>query len=568
MSARYRPAILTLVVIALLVLGACRGAGTSEPSLRIEGLASTVAAGTVIGAASATVELFTADLTAVASGVQVRALADDAAALAAVRAGAAAVAIVRRPDGTPMGGLEATDIQTLPVAAFVPFSFPVEGLTAQQARDLAAGRIRSWQELGGPALAVEVAAQEPEAVGQALGVQVAGGAADPSAVAERRGRVVFAMGAHAGPAVKALRIDGRRPGDDGYQFSLTWSVVAKAGDKRGAALGRALAARAAERAGREVVLDAVGDIMLDRSVGASIARRGPRYPFEAVMPLFAGSDIRFGNLELPLTERGQRARKDYTFRAPPSVVDGLTAAGFNLLTLANNHTLDFGAEGLLDTLTALDRAGIPRTGAGKNVEEAHAPALVTANGLRIAVLGYVNTPNDGVSGWVAESMRAGPATPGVAWGTAEAVRADVAAAKAKADLVIVALHAGWEYTGPPSPVQRELAYAAIDAGAALVLGAHPHVLQGIEFYKGVPIAYSLGNFVFDIDDDDRRQPGMPSVLTCVLRVRLGPEGVRSLEVRPAVIDRTDGRPVPVEGAAARPVYDRLYSLTDALAAGR
>jgi poly-gamma-glutamate synthesis protein (capsule biosynthesis protein) len=165
-------------------------------------------------------------------------------------------------------------------------------------------------------------------------------------------------------------------------------------------------------------------------------------------------------------------------------------------------------------------------------------------------------------------MRAGAAVPGVAWGTPDVVRRDVTAAKARADLVIVALHAGWEYTGPPSSVQRQLAYAAIDAGAALVLGAHPHVLQGIEFYKGAPIVYSLGNFVFDLDDDDRRQPGMPSLLTCVLRVRLGPEGVRSLEVRPAVIDQTDGHPVPVSGTAARPVYERLYLLTDALAAGR
>jgi poly-gamma-glutamate synthesis protein (capsule biosynthesis protein) len=536
--------------------------------MRIESLAPEMAAAVSVGGTPAAIDTFRAALSSAAPGAQLRPLPDDAAAGAAIRAGELTAAIVRRAGAAPIAGLDATDLQTLPLAAFVQFSFPVEGLTAQQARDLAAGRIRNWQELGGPALPVEVAAPDPAAVGQALGVPATGAPADPSAAAERRGLVVFAAAAHAGPAVKPLRIDGHRPGEDGYPFALTWSLVAQAGDERGAIFGRALAARVAEQATPEVVLDAVGDIMLDRSVGAAIARRGPGHPFAAVAPLFAGSDIRFANLELPLTERGQRARKDYTFRAPPAVVEGLTAAGFNVLTLANNHMLDYGAEGLLDTLAALDRAGIPHTGAGKNIEEAHAPALLTVNGLRIAVLGYVNTPNDGVSGWVAESMRAGPSTPGIAWGTADAVRRDVAAARANADLVIVALHAGWEYTGPPGPVQRELAYAAVDAGAALVLGAHPHVLQGIEFYKGAPIAYSLGNFVFDIDDDDRRQPGMPSLLTCVLRVRLGPEGVRSLEVRPAVIDQTDGRPIPVEGAAARPVYNRLYSLTDALAAGR
>jgi poly-gamma-glutamate synthesis protein (capsule biosynthesis protein) len=90
------------------------------------------------------------------------------------------------------------------------------------------------------------------------------------------------------------------------------------------------------------------------------------------------------------------------------------------------------------------------------------------------------------------------------------------------------------------------------------------VLQGIELYKNVPIVYSLGNFVFDLDDDDRRQPGLPSVLSALLRVRLGREGVRSLELLPLLIDQRDGRPVPVSGAAAAPVFERVYALTDAL----
>src|SRR5262249_21692918 len=162
-------------------------------------------------------------------------------------------------------------------------------------------------------------------------------------------------------------------------------------------------------------------------------------------------------------------------------------------------------------------------------------------------------------------MEAGPSSPGVAWGDPEAVRRDVAAARAQADIVIVAMHSGNEYTAPPNPTQRDLAYAAIDAGAALVLGAHPHVLQGIELYRGAPIVYSLGNFVFDLDDDDRRAPGLPSVLTGVLRVRIGRDGVHGLELRPAQIDQRELRPVPVTGAAARAVYDRIYPLTDALA---
>ena len=552
---------LLAVLLLAIALNACRDGGQSltriEPLQKAERIAGTAAALSAHGPA----------LSVALPQAEPQPLASDAAVLAAVRSGVAVAGLVRRGPAAPGDGLSITDFDVQPVAAFVSFTLPLEELTSRQLRDLAAGRIRNWRDLGGPALPVEVLLRDGESVQHALDGARGTAVEDiAAALAERRGRVVLAPGESGGALVKALRVDGMLPGDPGYPFMVRWAVAAAARDERGAALARALAGHIAAEREPEVVLDAVGDIMLGRTVGATIAARGPRYPFEAVAPLLAGADIRLGNLELPLTERGQQAQKDYTFRAPPSVVAGLTSAGFNVLTLANNHVLDYGAEGLLDTLAALDRAGIAHPGAGRNRAEAHAPAVLTVRGVRLAILAYVNTPDDGVSGWVAESTRAGPSTPGVAWGTADTVRREVAAARGKADLVIVALHAGWEYTGPPSPVQRELAYAAIDAGAALVLGAHPHVLQGIELYKQAPIVYSLGNFIFDVDEEDRRQPGLPSVLTAVLRIRLGREGVRGMELRPAVIDPRDGRPVPVSGAAAWPVYERVYSLTDALSA--
>jgi poly-gamma-glutamate synthesis protein (capsule biosynthesis protein) len=229
--------------------------------------------------------------------------------------------------------------------------------------------------------------------------------------------------------------------------------------------------------------------------------------------------------------------------------------------------MDYGADGLLDTIAALDRAGIAHAGAGPSPEAAHAPAIVTVKGIRIAVLAYVNVPDDSVSGFVARSMAAAPGKPGVAWGTADAVRRDVQAAKQEADVVIVSMHSGYEYTAAANDIQQELAHAAIDAGAALVLGGHPHVLQGVEFYHDAPIIYSLGNFIFDLDDDDRRQPGLPSVLSVIFRVTLTAKGVRAVRFLPAVIDPKDARPKPVEGADARPVLERLYRLTDALGAG-
>jgi poly-gamma-glutamate capsule biosynthesis protein CapA/YwtB (metallophosphatase superfamily) len=547
-------------VAASLLLGSCR----DGPHLSIEDLP---VAGSMT-ATEAALTVFGADLAAVAPDMRVRVVPNDDASLAAVRSGESAAALVTRAPGLPLDGLTVADVAAQPLGAFVSFTFPIEEITAHQLRDIAAGRVRDWREVGGPVWPVQVAVQDATVAAAALAEPVTGTpAADISAaLAERRGRVVFAAGSYAGPMAKPLRVDGLLPSDAGYPIHIQWVMVGPPDTARALALGRTLAKRAAAHSDPELTLAAVGDIMLGREVGKAIARHGARYPFEAAAPLLANADIRVANLELPLTERGRPAAKDYVFRAPPSVSDGLAQAGFTILNLANNHVLDYGVEGLLDTLATLDRAGIAHTGAGGTAVEAHTPAVLHVNGLRVAVLGYVNTPNDGRSGWVAESMRAGASTPGVAWGTPEAVRRDVTAARADADLVIVIIHAGSEYTATPNAVQRALAYAAVDAGAALVLGAHPHVLQGIEIYKRVPIVYSLGNFVFDLDNDDRRQPGLPSVLSAVLRVRLGRDGVRALEIRPAVIDQRDGRPLPVSGAAARPVYERVYSLTDALAA--
>jgi poly-gamma-glutamate synthesis protein (capsule biosynthesis protein) len=308
----------------------------------------------------------------------------------------------------------------------------------------------------------------------------------------------------------------------------------------------------------------MGDFMLARGVATQVQRHGADFPFARVEDRLKTADIRFGNLEFALTDQGQQAHKDYTFRAPSSAGQSLAQAGINIVDLANNHVLDYGGQGLLDTLASLGRAGVLHTGAGPDAERAHAPTIVEANGLRIAWLAYVNVPDDSISGFVARSLEAGPGRPGVAWGTADGIRRDVAAAKRSADVVIVALHSGSEYTSEPNTVQRDLAHAAIDAGAALVLGAHPHVLQGIEFYQGGVIAYSLGNFVFDLDESDIAQYGLPSVLTMILRVTLDAHGVTGLEIYPAIINRNDFRPEPVVGDAARPVYDRIERLTGEL----
>jgi poly-gamma-glutamate synthesis protein (capsule biosynthesis protein) len=161
-------------------------------------------------------------------------------------------------------------------------------------------------------------------------------------------------------------------------------------------------------------------------------------------------------------------------------------------------------------------------------------------------------------------MAAGPGRPGVYWCDPEQVAADVRAAREGADLVVLSMHAGFEYTESPNELQRAVAHAAIDAGAALVLGGHPHVLQGVEYYGDGVIIYSLGNFIFDVDAADRAQPGLPSLLSVVFLVTLDREGVRGIEFVPVVHDQAENRPVPAEGGDAYRVLDRLYRLTDAL----
>ncbi len=291
--------------------------------------------------------------------------------------------------------------------------------------------------------------------------------------------------------------------------------------------------------------------MLARDIIDLMDARGSVYPFAEVRSILADADITVANMEGTFTLRGAQAQKFYTFRTPSAHARGLAEAGIDVVALGNNHTMDFGNEGLVDTLAAIDSAGIKRSGAGLNSEAARAPAIVEANGLRLAFLSY---------NAVLEATFAGPSTPGVARAEASAIKADVAAAKQRADLVIVSLHAGSEYTDAPTAEQRALARTAIDAGAVLVLGSHPHVLQGWERYGGGLIVYSLGNFVFDLDRDDLQTLGPRPFQTLVLRVELDRTGVLNATYRPVVIDPDQNRPRPASPDQARAIDARLEQL--------
>ena len=291
--------------------------------------------------------------------------------------------------------------------------------------------------------------------------------------------------------------------------------------------------------------------MFARDVVTLMEERGAGYPFERVAPLFDGVDLLVGNLEGTFTDRGRPLDKVYTFRAPPALAAGLGGAGFGAVSLANNHALDFGAEGLAGTRAALGAAGVAHFGAGAGEAEASRALVLEAGGLRVALLGFSA---------VASSVFAGEARPGVARAEAGAVAAAVAEAAADADFVVAYFHFGREYDARPTARQRDLARAAADAGAALVAGAHAHVLQPIERRGGSLILYGLGNFVFDLDADDLATLGEGPFATAVAVVELRDGEAPRAAFRPAYIDPAENRPRPATEAEAARVLEALRPL--------
>jgi poly-gamma-glutamate capsule biosynthesis protein CapA/YwtB (metallophosphatase superfamily) len=280
-----------------------------------------------------------------------------------------------------------------------------------------------------------------------------------------------------------------------------------------------------------VNLEAVGDIMLARTVGQQVQSQGPQVVFAGVQTVLDSADVLVGNLECALTSGGSPQPKTFTFAAPPETTKALALAGFDVLSLANNHAMDYGAAGLADTVNNLNQNGIASAGAGMNAAEAYRPVILERNGLRLAFLAYADVQVES-SGFDAHAWIATDSQPGIAWADPDQIKADVTAARIEADLVIVLLHSGYEITSiipNISDDQRLAAHAAIDAGAAVVIGSHPHFLQSIERYHGGLIAYSLGNFVFD----DYR--GIANE-TIILRVVLTRAGFQSYEWVPVLIE--------------------------------
>ena len=285
--------------------------------------------------------------------------------------------------------------------------------------------------------------------------------------------------------------------------------------------------------GEAVSLIFVGDLMLDDGPGRVIGEGGdPLAPFATILK---EADYRIANLECSVAEGGRQfANKIFSFRARPRTLS-VVAGRFDAVSLANNHSGDYGREAFMETLQNLDAAGIAHFGGGRDLTEAHRPLWIERKGLKIAVLGY--------NEFKPRHFEAGPDWPGIAWSEDDQVIDDIRAARqAGADLIIPFMHWGWEKEAGPSARQRALAQRMIDEGAALVVGSHPHVTQGVETYKGKPIIYSLGNFVFDGFDANTEEAARNGWL---LRLKLDRSGVLFWETLAARID-DDGTPHPAK----------------------
>lgn len=281
--------------------------------------------------------------------------------------------------------------------------------------------------------------------------------------------------------------------------------------------------------------------MLSRGVDVTMKNKGYLYPFKNIAEITNSAEVTFGNLESPLSSRGKRGDRAYSFRGDPEAVKGLIYAGFKVLNLANNHSYDYGRKAFEQTLELLNEKNIKPIGAGKNLTEARKPAIFDLGDLKIAFLGYDLSPG---------AFPAGQDHPGVAKARHAWIIQDLEKAKEAADFVVVSFHWGIEYRDFPTEYQKSLAHMAIDCGADIVVGHHPHTFQGIEIYKGKLIAYSVGNFVFDQKDLKNNQ----SVL---LKVTFNRENLHRIEIIPIELVTFPRSPRVAEGEMAQEILDRL-----------
>ncbi|WIV12219.1 CapA family protein [Proteiniborus sp. MB09-C3] len=273
-----------------------------------------------------------------------------------------------------------------------------------------------------------------------------------------------------------------------------------------------------------VTISLAGDMLLGDSVGNHIDKHGVDYPWENVKEILLDSDLSLVNMECTVGTAGEPQDKQYTYRAKPETLKGLVNAGINGVSLANNHSLDFGRECFVETLDNLENYNIKYVGGGKDIKAAYEPAIWEINGVNVGFIGFSRvTPH---VDWYATENRAGISN-GYDSNAKNMLQA-VQQAKENVDFLIVSLHWGTEQADYPRDNDVAIAKELIDSGADCIMGHHPHVLQGIEFYKNRPIVYSLGNFVFGAKGERTTQ-------TMIFNMEINKDGIINTSIIPGRI---------------------------------
>jgi poly-gamma-glutamate capsule biosynthesis protein CapA/YwtB (metallophosphatase superfamily) len=463
-------------------------------------------------------------------------------------------------------------IGSSPVTALTHLRVPVDGVTGAELNGLLSGAIRDWGGAGSPyslPVSIIVLAGLPAPAGMQIATPAQTAATSDALLAalrSRPGSLALAPLEAADWSVRNLGVDGLYPAQGRetpsssqpplppytLQIGVSRALVTQGLDPK-----RLAPALAPALAASTPVLDmaVAGDIMLGRGVNNQMLVHGDyRYPYRLIHDEMQSADLRVANLECTVSDLVGVPTDPYTFSFVTSskALDGLTWAGLSVVTVANNHADGPSMAAFLDMIANLRAHGIAVCGGGHSLNEARRPAALQAKGLRVAILGY-----DGIS---PQGPYATSGSPGIAPIDLSTLAQDLAAARQQADLVIPYFHWGIEYTKDPTSEQQRTARAAIDAGADMVLGVHPHWVQGIERYKGRLIIYSLGNFIFD---QDWSRPTMEGMLLHLYWRGTTLAGIRFVPT----VDVSRCQPRVMSPAEAVGVFSRMWSGTDMLASG-
>jgi poly-gamma-glutamate capsule biosynthesis protein CapA/YwtB (metallophosphatase superfamily) len=303
----------------------------------------------------------------------------------------------------------------------------------------------------------------------------------------------------------------------------------------------------------------VGDTLLGDWARRTLEYRGYDYPFDATQALIRGADLAVGNLEGPIATVAacDQAQKTWSYRMPPRAALALRRAGFDAMSLANNHIRDCGDGGVRQSASLLRAVGVTPFGAGEDAEAAHRPALIKVGGVRIALLGYMAPHIEMEGGRRSMSdVMALPTRAGAAAGEPDQIKRDVEAARGVAELVIVSIHMGDRYQDRPTEFERWLCHGVIDAGADAVVGHGTHTMGPVEVHRGRPILYSVGNFAFGSVNLRARFS-----LMAFLEVHRGDRSIRAVQALPLYVNNGNPwigfQPKVLGGLAARRALGQL-----------